>query len=260
MAKRPDLSGRIIDDRENENPTKLGFAGTIRIGEKRTSQKTGNEYPIALDHFRMDARPEYVEYFKEAYGEKPTKLEIMFFSDDPKESCYDRFELRDKAGKLYGISNGIIEGATFFIWNKNDWKKITEENLSAYGGVQGFMDSAATHCESKQGWQRRLTLSFLLPQIPKVIGYYKLHTGGKLTSIENLVGMFDTVKKARGSVVLVPFDLTVIIAKADRTNDPRQYPVLDLVCNRGFNEGLAAGNETKLLEPINLKIDRNDLE
>lgn len=246
------LSGRVIKEQEEpqQRTISLGRAGVIRFGEKRVHPQTGNEYPAALNHFILDARPEYQEYFKEVYGDKPSKLEIAFISDDPKDSCYDRYELRDKAGKLYGLANGKTDEASIYLYIKNKWEEMTIETRLKYGGTTEFMDGAVTHCESKTGWKRRLTLTFLLPRMTKIIGFFVLHTGGENTSIENLTQTFDSVKELNGTAVLVPFDLILTMAVSDLSGDKRSYPVLSLLCNRGNDPQLGSPEDTKLIGPM----------
>jgi|GEM_PF-2747766 len=65
---------------------KIARLGKIHLGEKKTSEKSGNLYPSATDYFVVheDANTpkEIVEKFHKIYGERPKELNIMFPLND----------------------------------------------------------------------------------------------------------------------------------------------------------------------------------
>ncbi|MEG6570116.1 hypothetical protein [Thermoanaerobacterium thermosaccharolyticum] len=68
---------------------KIARLGKIHLGEKKTSEKSGNLYPSATDYFVVheDANTpkEIAEKFHEIYGNRPKELNIMFPLDDPEK-------------------------------------------------------------------------------------------------------------------------------------------------------------------------------
>ena len=60
-------------------------AGKIRLGEKRTSSKSGRAYPVEVPYFVLDADLPGRARILELYGEKPTRILVTFLSNDPRE-------------------------------------------------------------------------------------------------------------------------------------------------------------------------------
>jgi len=80
---------------------RLKRLGKIRLGIKKKSAKTGQEYPSAID---MDGQP--IDYFVvppeivEFTGEKPKVLDAMFVSNDPEEVYQEKLA-------MYGSTTGL---------------------------------------------------------------------------------------------------------------------------------------------------------
>src|SRR5256885_2201625 len=80
---------------------RLKRLGKIRLGIKKKSAKTGQEYPSATDH---DGKP--IDYFvvppeiEALTGPKPKVLDVMFVSNDPEEVYQEKLA-------LYGASTGL---------------------------------------------------------------------------------------------------------------------------------------------------------
>lgn len=225
--ERPKLSGKTKadDERFNKGP---GFIGTIRIGEKYIA-KSGNQSTRSVDHFLFDSP--YAEECRSACGDKPTKLSVFFISPDRAFSCYDRYELRDAAGKAFGLADGLEMDSNIYFWKNQKWMKVAAEHVAKYDGdIKKLLDSAAAGCGSRTGWTRRLTLRFMLLDVPGLIGYFEFHTGGEKTSIPNIISAFNLVYPNAGTAI-VPFDLRVAMATSDRSGDSRKYPVISLIPN-----------------------------
>ena len=105
----------------------------------------------------------------------------------------------------------------FYRGNKEDEQKIK---------------AAKTLSGSKLGWQHILLLRFMLVDMPHVLGWWQLETKGKASSIKNIVNSFDFVLTNAGTVIGVPFDLSVVLHSSD-TQERRKYPVLSLTPNLG---------------------------
>lgn len=222
------LTGRLLD--AHVQRPGIGVVGKIKIGEKRLSP-SGKEYPAALDYFRVDAPAQYARLFTEAYGERPQKLEIIFISDDPAHACSVQYELRGDKGGLFAKG----DGETFAVWSGDKWVFSTlAEILEKYGSLETFKTKSAQFCNSKTGWKVRLTMRFMIPRIKGLIAEWQLSTSGIASSIGQITGAFDQVKEAAGTVINLPFDLSVEMAKGDRHGSASRFPVLKLIPNATF--------------------------
>jgi hypothetical protein len=213
------MNGRIVRTTE-PNRMAVPIIGKIKIGEKRKTSQ-GKEYPASVDYFICDSK--YESYFHEAYGDKPQSLEVIFISDDYRDSCNERYELRDDKGSLFGSGDGQI----FKIWNasKNDYVTVSITD------VPNVMEMAAQKSGSKKGWETTLTIRFVLPRIPGVFGMWQFTTKGVASSIPSIVDAFDAVQRQAGTVMNIPFDLSVEKVKSQKPGDKSVFPVVRLVPN-----------------------------
>lgn len=161
------------------------------------------------------ATGKYASVFNQAFGDKPKKLEIFFISNDAEQSCFERYECRDNAGKLAGHA----DGKDFFLWDLEKKRYIVEDNkekLKAAGK-----------------WQPVLTIRFVIPKINTVFGLWELSTKGDKSSIPAIRDTFDTVLNGAKTVIGVPFDLTVEKVKSQKPGEKSLFPVITMVCNIG---------------------------
>ena len=211
------MKDRIIV--ENQSQPTLPVVGRVRIGEKRISEKTGKEYPVSLDYFRVTGK--YESFFYDAFGtEKVSKIPIIFISDDG-FSCNELKILRDSKGKKYGIS----DGEEYSIWNPE--KKLFQTFFKK--DIADIEERTAKKTGTE--WMSTLTLRFIIPKIRGILGVWQFETRGVASSIKLIKGTFDTVLRQAGTVKKVMFDLTVEKVKSDRPDNPSVYPVVSLICN-----------------------------
>ena len=213
-------SGRIQRPSDEPASNKLPILGVLRTGEK---VKKGNvEYPQSLDYFKATGK--FAARFHQAYGEQPSHIAIIFVSDDIKEVCNERYELRDSKGDLLGSGDGL----NFKIWSK-----------AANEGKGAYLDKVADTQEKldmifKMGeWKVILTIKFVIPKINDVYGVWKYETKAVLSSIPNIRDTFDNIKRAAGTVVNIPFDLIVEKVTGQKPGQKHAYPVVTLVANVG---------------------------
>jgi len=68
---------------------KIARLGKIHLGEKKTSEKSGNLYPSATDYFVVhedtNTPKEIADKFHKIYGDRPKELNISFPLDDPEK-------------------------------------------------------------------------------------------------------------------------------------------------------------------------------
>jgi hypothetical protein len=240
-------------------PAKLPIIGKIKVGAKAKNAK-GVEYPITLDYFR--ATGDYAAKFHEAFGEKPSTVGIIFMSDDINSVCNERYELRDsKTGSLVGSG----DGETFSIWNGKEYDPVI---LKTEAEKKEFAKKCITLSNNGK-WMAILTISFIIPKIGSVMGYWKFETKGEKSSIQNIRDAFDMVKEFAGTVVNIPFDLQVKKVKSQRPGDARMYPVVSLIPNvskdklddvRGFlSQGNKIADLTKFLNnPTTLQLEEGN--
>lgn len=203
-------SGRI-SVRKNENAgSTLPEIGKIKIGEK-VKNTQGVEYPKALDYFR--ATGNFANVFAQVYGAKPTKLNVVFISDNLTEVCNERYESWVK-GKRWGWG----DGETFTVYDEAS--KVYVEGVAK-------TDPRVT----KLKWDIMLTLRFVLLEMKGIMGYWTFGTKAKATTIPSVVKAFDFVKGRAGTIVGFPFNLIVEKKTGYNPGEARNYPVVTLVPN-----------------------------
>lgn len=214
-----------IQRRINEQAAKtasLGVVGRIKIGETVTGQN-GKNRPVSLDYFRADAPEQYARFFRDAYGEKPNKITVVFLSNDMAEVCRNFYELRDASGGRMAYGDGV----TFYVATKQADGTV-KDIVTTPAAPQKWMDEV----ESKSGgkWRERLILRFAIPKIP-VLGVWEFSTHGSGSTIPNLVGTIDTMLEMAGRIAGIPFDLIVEKVKSDKAGSKSVYPVVKIIPN-----------------------------
>ena len=225
------MAGRILTNKQ-ENRLPFPILGKVKVGELATSA-TGKTYPKSCDYFVPSGK--YASLFKEAYGEQPSTIQIVFPSDDAELVCREEYILRDNAGKL--VSSG--DGLNFHTWSEKQKKYIdvtTEEQPN-------LMEMLSKHYG--QEWKVTLTLNFILPLVRGVMGCWQFVTKGSASTIPQVRDTFDTMLEQNGKVAGVIFDLNVKMAKSQKPNDASRYPVVSLVPNESEQNLLAVKKARK---------------
>lgn len=185
----------------------------------KTGYKDERGYPKSADFFIPSGK--YSRYFTEVYGAKPSIIQIMFINDDPEISCNERYEYRDKSGKLFAYG----DGESFYVWNENKY------DLFLISDYPDLMDRVNSKVDYK-GWSVILTLRFVLPKVKSIAGYWEYTTRGNLSTIPQIRNSYDAMLEYRGFVKGILFDLSVSFAKSQRPGDNRKYPVVQLIANQ----------------------------
>ena len=231
------MAGRILTNKQ-ENKLKFPVIGKVKVGELATSA-SGKTFPRSTEWFVPSGK--YASLFKEAYGEQPSTIQIVFPSDDPELVCREEYILRDNAGKL--VSSG--DGLNFRTWSEKQKKYIdvtTEEQPN-------LMEMLSKHYG--QEWKVTLTLNFILPLVRGVMGCWQFVTKGSASTIPQVRDTFDTMLEQNGKVAGVIFDLSVVMHKSQKPNDASRYPVVSLVPNES-RDNLLKIREAK--KPVTLEI------
>jgi hypothetical protein len=224
--------GKVAGETSYGDKSGLMEVGRISIGEKRISQG-GKEYPAATDYFVVKSR--HAQHVHNQYGPKPQSLPIFFFSDDFSHCCFERLELRDKAGNLFVYG----DGENFHVYNPKSGNYVPT-NIHQKPNIikdasdylrQGMPDP------SKIDWTQVLYVRFIIKDIP-AMGFWQFSTRGMKTTIPNLRDMFDQCLQTFGTVRFFPFELSVKLAKSNKPGENRQYPVVDIVPSISIESGL----------------------
>jgi len=227
------MAGRILT---NKQETRLPFP---LIGKVKCGMKSEKGYPMSTDYFVPTGS--YAPLFTNAYGEKPSTIQIVFPSDDPELVCREEYILRDNAGKL--VSSG--DGVNFRTWSEKQKVYIdisTDEQPN-------LMEMLSKHYG--QEWKVTLTLNFILPLVRGVMGCWQFQTKGSASTIPQVRDTFDAMLSQNGRVAGVVFDLSVTMHKSNKPNDSSRYPVVSLVPNES-RENLLKVQEAR--KPVRLEI------
>jgi hypothetical protein len=181
------------------------------LGKVKIGMKNEKGFPMSLDYFICDST--YKKYFLDAYGEKPSTIQIAFISNDFKDSCFERYECRDKDGRMVGYG----DGEEMYLYNPKSKKYELTDDREA-------MKNAGK-------WEILLTLKFVIPKIRGLFGLFSFTTKGNKSSLPQIRQTFDYVLEHAGTVINIPFDLVVKKVKSQKPGEKSVFPVVSLVPN-----------------------------
>ena len=207
------MGGRIINNKE-EHRLSIPVVGKIKCGEKNE-----RGLPRSLDYFIPSGN--YAPLFTQAYGEKPTTIQIVFPSDDAELVCREEYILRDGAGKL--VASG--DGETFKTWSEKA-KKYIIVTTTEQPDIMAMLEK-----HYQQEWKITLTLVFILPLVRGVMGCWQFQTKGSASTIPQVRDAFDAMLEQNGRAAGVIFDLSVKMHVSQKPNEKSRYPVVSLVPN-----------------------------
>jgi hypothetical protein len=179
---------------------RLPRLGKIRLGIKVTPGGDKNPYPKATDYFVV---PDEV---KELTGDKPTKLDIMFPSDD--EEIVARQYL-----KAYSYSQGLVcKGDGKFAIRKIDMAtgalvdKETQDWIFSPNWTCN-PDECQEYAGEHRQCRRVMNLVFLMPEVPG-LGVWQLDTSS-FYSILNVNSCLTLIRALCGRVSFIPLTLSL---------------------------------------------------
>lgn len=225
------MAGRIINNKEQKR-LPFPIVGRIKCG-----MKSDKGYPMSCDWFIPDGN--YAPLFAQAYGEKPSTIQIVFPSDDAELVCREEYVLRDGQGKL--VATG--DGETFKTWSEKA-KKYIIVTTTEQPDIMAMLEK-----HYKQEWKITLTLVFILPLVRGVMGCWQFQTKGSASTIPQVRDAFDAMLETNGKAAGVIFDLSVKMHKSNKPSDTSRYPVVTLVPNESL-ENLQKVHEAR--KPIAL--------
>ena len=225
------MAGRIITNKE-EHRLAFPIVGRIKCG-----MKSDRGFPMSVDYFIPSGN--YAPLFTQAYGEKPSTIQIVFPSDDAELVCREEYVLRNEQGKL--IATG--DGETFKTWSEKA-KKYIIVTTTEQPDIMAMLEK---HYE--QEWKITLTLVFILPLVRGIMGCWQFQTKGSASTIPQVRDAFDAMLETNGKAAGVIFDLSVKMHVSQKPNEKSRYPVVTLVPNESL-ENLQKVHEAR--KPIAL--------
>lgn len=189
--------------------------GKVRLGIKKKNKK-GVEYPSATDYFVLPDIPG----LKEAYGEKPTTLDIVFLFDSI-EMVFPHFH-KWYGGRglrclgdgeiVYYRTNGPAEKPVVTIRGavlQEEWAKYTDEWEETYDGIfpiGNTVSCAGVNCPISDGQRCRPTgrLCFSIIGLP-MLGYLELTVHQR--ALLGIAGQLKLAYHIFGHLTGIPFKL-----------------------------------------------------
>lgn len=205
---------------------RLPRAGKIHLGDKAISEKTGKEYPRALDYFKWP--DEYAEELTALFGEQAREIPIMFPVDD-KELVAPQWY------KRYGSGSGLVcrgNGETALC--RTDSGELEE------------IECLGQDCEwyQKKHCRHVMNLMFIIPQLVSE-GIFQLDSSS-FHSIVNFNSSWEYVQALTGGrVAMVPLVLRVVPKEVSPDGKKKVVHVLEIKLAQRISledlRGLAAG-------------------
>ena len=217
---------------------RLPRLGKIRLGIKKKSERTGNEYPSATDYFVCP--PEV----QEVYGPKPKRLEIIIPVEDDElwASQYYRQYSRTRGLTCKGdgeTCRRMIDRATGAVANRDtkNGNVAWEEGLPCEGKVCSYYQQKAC--------QEVMNLQFLLPRV-KGLGIWQIDTGS-INSIRNINSCAAMIRAVCDRVSWIPLVLSLEPTEVVNPDDGKKKVVhcLNLRHEAGLAELLSTSHKPK---------------
>ena len=217
---------------------RLPRLGKIRLGIKKKSERTGNEYPSATDYFVCPAE------VQEVYGPQPKRLEVIIPVEDDELWASQYYRQYSRTRGLVCKGDGetcrrMIDRATGAVANrdtKNEdvaWK----ENLPCEGRACLYYQQKAC--------QEVMNLQFLLPKV-KGLGIWQIDTGS-INSIRNINSCATMVRAICDRVSWIPLVLSIEPTEVVNPDDGKKKTVhcLNLRHEAGLLDLLSASNKPR---------------
>jgi len=179
--KKFDIS-RYSEIKDVTSVVKLPMAEEkIRLGEKRTSSKTGEEYPVELDYFVCPKE------IREVFGDEPTEITVFFPIADRKKVFQQSYE-------KYGGNKALL------CWG--DGVSAQRKNLE-----DGSWEDRKCPCEYLgKSCDKRGHLRFMIPSV-SIGKFYECQVGGTVSFQELNSAFFLAERTTGGRWAMVPFKM-----------------------------------------------------
>ncbi len=226
---------------------RLPRIGKIRLGVKETSQRTGNEFPRAVDFFVVkadDSTPAAAaEAFHKVYGDKPKSLDIMFPVED-KDQFFAQFYRR------YGSGSGLL--------CKGDG--VTAMEIDRETGEIREIECNPAECEwaAKKHCRPIGTLQFLLYKVPG-LGIWQVDTTS-YNSIVNINSAIDFIRAVtEGKIAMIPLKLVIRPKEVQVEGKNKVVHVMDIVHESLRLEDVLRASRTPLWRLLMPSLDLDEV-
>ena len=217
--------------------------GKLHLGEKRVNAN-GREYPVATDYFVVPPEVQAI------VGEKPRALSIIFPSDDPEQvmptfyKAYSNVRGKvcqgdgDTARRLVDVERVHPDPATgeilYPIASRETKVAEWQEPIPCPG-------QECPYYANKQ-CREIMNLMFVLADVPG-LGVWQLDTSS-YHGIVNLHSGLEFARAAFGSVIGIPFTLSLEPMEVSPDGRKKTVQVLHLRSNHTLRDALAAADKT----------------
>lgn len=198
--------------------------GKIRLGVKDISERTGREYPKAVDFFVVTddddgvTSPAAAAAFRKVYGDKPRELDVMFPTNEP-EQFFPQYL------KRYGSGSGLLCKG-----DGEQAQQVDKETGELIEIVCNPDDCPAYNADPPQ-CRRVGTLQFLLPHV-QGLGIWQIDT----TSFYSIVNLNSALRfighLTGGRVAMIPLKLRIRPQEVAPGGRKKVVYVMDLACER----------------------------
>lgn len=192
--------------------------GKIHLGTRQMSQRSGNTYPVACDHFVVkpdDSTSEAAaSAFHAIYKEMPKEITVAFASDDPEE-FFPQYLSSYKGGE-----------GRYELFCKGDGERARRTD-----GKGGHIDMTCLYQECDLYKAKKCKelgrLQFFLPDVPG-IGIWQIDSTSYHSAV-NLNSAIDMVRALTGGrIKMIPLKLRLVPKVVNPDGQAKTVYVLDL--------------------------------
>lgn len=195
--------------------------GPITSGIKAVSERTGQEYPKAVDYFVVDDHPE----IQASYGEKPKKLIIFAPMNHYKDFL-------DCDYVLYGSNRQKIrrcDGENCFVRVTHEIDNHTYQAGQEIPCICKELELAEDHKKKCKAsfWMKVYVADLNEGRVIKTTPY--LFKNNSINSASNIISEFARIENTFGNLMMIPFGLEVEMV-AGSTDAMKKFPIWKMRC------------------------------
>ena len=218
--------------------TRLPRLGKIRLGEKTVSERSGKEYPAALDHFNFRDVPEVAAVYA-PNGEPCRELFPVLLPDNDENVFFPTCRVAYRASGWWCRCSDGETATRFFSPNDAQGRAyLAEKGQQSIGEGQNYeIPCMGEECPYTKNDECSPLgrLFFILPTVPR-FGVYEIATGS-FNSIVNVTNFTRSMRNMAGTLSGLPFALLLKPLEVQPDGKKKTVYVLELQY-RGSYAGL----------------------